>query len=1373
MLCLASLLPVAPAYANDDDYELAGALTERGWFDLARELYQKIATSGSGDRKAEGTFGLIRLKIREARAEPDSKKKIERFDEALLELTAFIQANRSHPRRADALSDLGDLRQEKGRWLLLQTKTDPNAAEKAEKEFEAAEQLFQDQIDELAKNPVPPPADPEKEKRQQAAYEEWEYKMMSAKYNKGIAMFSHAEAYRENPDTHYKKCADSDRNKPNHPKSHCAMRRTLTEMIDFFNKDFMWQYEYYLEAYDAYIHVGRGCQLLAEYSDRAEAEKWWAQCFSSIGKAKGLLTDPRAKKLDSARSLAVMAYYWEIKARLSYGDGKKGPAAVGEYRKAAKLAEDLFKLYAAVKEQKMGRAIQLEQAKAYCKAGELKKGVELLMRLKTECKGTQIEDFAIDILGEYAGEDNFQFAIDSADNYFSRGEAWFYKAMLKYRNALRSIKTEDEKKKWTAYCWHQIALCYYHLDRYYEAAAVCSVIVFDRSPWLDNEYGKKLAVLRLVALDKIAKRTKDSADQRALDEYNRWATTQPQIRDLLGDGPAYNAAAGLETKAAGLWDKREYGEALKAYLEAVKLWEQLAAKPSSNYREVSIFSIGWDLFNGGAILLEEVRRAEKSMSDAEKTRKTKEAMGHWDAAIKRFEEHLALVEKSAKDAAVSKRALGSVLHICKILVHPAKNLPEKALGVSEGIERRFPNAELKFLISIFTMRLEAKLRLDDKGQAWCPECKTPVKPEAGSCPKCKKATRSFLDEAEDDLRVLQAKYEKEGAGRQNYLNALVLVAQKLEQRAYDLRGENATLAKEYMIRAATYWYTFFTTNTEPLKGDQIEAIAEKLFFGAEERLDYAEKEPDDSKRQKAMIQAKEMFGKARNLFEQFLAEFGSTLNADRAKAIRRMITRANVKAGDYKKAIDSLLEVIGTERVEDSRQGSLWEDLADCYFAQARSMALGNDQIELTKKADNIYATLASKRMAANVIDDHTYRLLAKHAAALWFYDPQRLDKYLTAMDKRGYGRRYACEKCRKTIPVLDLKGATGCIYDRCGYCGESYRRGSAKECASCKGPVQTCDNTALLEVAWDDRLRYECAPLYACGHWRCGNVLKEYRFQCKCGFAANFERPDPAERDCPKCSAKAGLTLAAFQRYRCSNCGCAVGLEKHGGPVQDCPTHYRCGKCGRGYLKNVPATCPCGGSLAEHGCGAKGSLVPLCTRCENLAEIRRSRCAKCRESWLPRNLKDRTKCPKDGGELSETFEPLVRLGCNARVAAQFLDDLRRMKCAVCEKAFGVTPELEKTGSCPNKECPAGGRGRLRDLVQCEKCLAFGTVMQVRYWTAGDWQGAKQCDELESWRALAVKRIPDQQDRVSPPPGSRHVHPQTLKSEEQLTGGSK
>lgn len=1307
------VLIAAPGAANDTDYELANALVERGWLDLAEELYQKIEKNGAtADAKVDGTFGLLRLQVRKAKSESDPKKRLEAYEAAGDKIQKFVDANKNHPRRAEALADLGDLRQEKGRYLIELSKTDPSALEKAEKEFDAAEKIFTDQMDELARNAVPRPEDPEKDKAGMVKYEAWEQKMMFAKYNKGVSMFQRAEAYRENPD------------------KHAEMKKKLTDMITFFKNDFMWLYEWYLLAYDAFIYMGRALQILAEYADRAEAEKYWTECFANIGKAKGLLTDPEARKNEVIRDLAMRGYMWEIKARLVYGDTKKGAAAAREYMKAAKLAEELFRVFPNTKKEEIGKQIQLEQAKAYCKAGETKKGVDLLLQLKALGKGTRLEDFVIDILGEYAGENDLKLAIESADNIFERGEAWLYRAMQKYRRALGAIKNEAERTKYLPYCWYQIARCYYYLGRYHEAAAACSQFVYDRSPYLNHDNASDAAILKLDALLKVSRQTKDPMDTKAATDFNAFVASK--YPDKVGDGPIYNAALDAEGR--------------KDWAAANKQWEQLANKPRSTYYEVALFSLGQNLYNQGMALLIEISK-DPRMNATDKNRREEQCAGYFDQALKWFEKHLAHVEKGAKDNKTVKNAVGSIHFSCKIhLRHPKNRQPLKALQISDGLDRRFPTADPKFVIAILTSRLDAKLQLDLDGQAYCPECKAPVKVAAGAqCTACKKvAVRSYIEEAEDDMRALEKKYETEGVGLADYLRALAIIAQNLEKKALDIRGTDAALAKEYVIRAAEYYYVYYQKRppTETFVGEQLEAIAEKLFFAAEERLARASKIADPAERAKMDEDARTLFGKSKDLFEQYLLEVESTLEPAKVKILKRQITRASVKSGQFDQAIRNLEEVLRGEDPASPSDGSAWEDLADCYYEKAKAMAPSGDRVALIKKADNIFATLASSLMSGNRINEHFYRLVLKHSACLWHYDPDKLDNFFILMDGRGYGKRYACEKCRRILSLADVKGGA-CVYERCKTCSRSYKAGTTKECLSCKGPVEACANSELFEIAWDDRIRSTCATAWGCANWRCGNVLREYAMKCT---SCNYEMVsgNPLDQDCPKCSGTGTLLVNEFKKFVCTECGDATGGDSADRPGRDC------GKC-----------------------NTKGTVLPLCLKCETSTDLRRSKCTKCGEWTWPRYQSDKTTCAKNGcgGELKPRPDALVLLGCGAKFDSVAVDDMRRMKCTACEMAFLPSRDLERTGACDNSDCPAKGKGRLRDVLECGKCKKLETIRQIELWTKDDWQAGKSCDEFESWRKLVVDRVKN--TKRPPTPNATHVHGQNLMTEEQLLGGSK
>ncbi|MDP6958108.1 MAG: hypothetical protein QF645_04770 [Planctomycetota bacterium] len=538
-----------PAVASTDDYELADLLVKRGWFDLAEDLFRRIKSDSnlSKEKRSEAEYGLARINLVRAENIRDPQKKVEECDQAIEAIDNFIKANSRHPRRADALADIGDLRQLKGKTLVQLGQLDL-----AEAEFDKAEALFEEQINELKRKKVSPPdsedrtKNPSKYKRDADKWDAYEQAMMFAKYNKGIAIFNRAETYRENPE------------------KHDVMKQKLEDMNKLFG-EFMWDYSTYFLAYDAAIYMGRASMMLAKYTDRAKAERYWANCFRYIGTSKSPLRDPEARRSEMIRDLGTRGYYYEVKARMEYGNTKKGRAAIKEFLEAAKLAEELFGLIPSAKKTDMGKAVRLEQAKAYCRAGKTKEGIALLIQLKNNNKDSWVENMAIDILGEYAGESDLNLAIESADNIFERGESWLYRALPKYRSALLAVKNEAEKKQHYPYCWYQIGRCYYWTGRYQEASLAFGKVVFDGSPYMEHEIAGDAARMKLQTLKRLVFSTGNSEDRSELDRYRSFVTAR--FPNVVGEGELAGRAIDLEND--------------KKYLESNELWQKLA-KPGKS-----------------------------------------------------------------------------------------------------------------------------------------------------------------------------------------------------------------------------------------------------------------------------------------------------------------------------------------------------------------------------------------------------------------------------------------------------------------------------------------------------------------------------------------------------------------------------------------------------------------------------------------------------------------------------------------------------------------------------------------------------------------------------------------------------------------------
>jgi hypothetical protein len=944
ILTLLALLSAAPPCLAQDQYDLANALAERGWFDLSEEIFGRIVNSPglSAEEKAEGEYGLARINITMAERAESSDEKNKLFTKAIDGIEAFRKKFPAHRLAGEALSDIGYLYQSKGKALVAAAKADPTKMDEAEKAFGAAEKLFKDLIDQLKKNEVKRPENPEKDPKGMAAFDAHQEKLMFAKYNYATALFSHAETFKDNP------------------SKHADMKRLLEGMTKFLNDDFMWEYEQYLLAFDAFIYMGRASQILAETSDREKAEDYWRQCFMYLGKPRGLLSDKEARKNDSVREICARALLFEMKAKAAYGDVKRGQTGMKQYGDAVRLAEDFFKAFPNMRFEETGKALRLEQGRLLCKSGQTKAGIQRLTELAKQYKESWVENVAVDILGEYGAHEQPGLAIEAADNYFERGPAYMYRALGMYRKALLAIR-KAEDQKYVPHAWYQIAQCYYYMDRWHEASA--AVGIFEKPPLQSAKEAGKAAMLKLQCLERLARTSKDKADEKAAEDYRAFVT-----RAFPGE-----ASAGLVRRTA------IDHEAKQQFLEAAKQWEQLA-KPGSETFEEAAFSLGFDLYREGDKVMGE---AAKQRVAAEKDKLQKAALAHWEKALDWFKRHLEHVDKMpAKDAKVLKDAIGSVMFSCRILTHDKVNQGQKALEASADIDKRFPNADPRYAIAIMALRIDAKVKL---GQ---------------------------VQEAEEDLKSLKAKYEKEQIGLDYYKRALSVLAGAFMAAAAKEKDADPEKYDLYGLRAADYYWNYYELDPGSIKGnvDQTEAMAQMLFIAAEQRTKAARAKNDAA----GVEDAKKIYARARELYNEVILAKELQLSKSEdgratLRAYKARVTKCMLAAGQFDEAI-KMYEAVTKEDTE-MRDGSSWEELADCYFQKASNLPKGTDKNGFLKRSEDIFARLASSLMKAQVFNEHTYRLLYKRSAALFQLDPDQLASFFSIMEKRGYHPKWDADE--------------------------------------------------------------------------------------------------------------------------------------------------------------------------------------------------------------------------------------------------------------------------------------------------------------------------------------------------------------------------
>jgi tetratricopeptide (TPR) repeat protein len=356
-----------------------------------------------------------------------------------------------------------------------------------------------------------------------------------------------------------------------------------------------------------------------------------------------------------------------------------------------------------------------------------------------------------------------------------------------------------------------------------------------------------------------------------------------------------------------------------------------------------------------------------------------QGLDQWTKALASFKEHIGFVEKMpTKDAKAVKNAVGSLMFSCRILVHEKVNKSEEALALSDEVDKRFPTADPKLVIAIMSLRIDAKVK------------------------------KGLVEEAEADLKALKAKYDKEGLGLDHYQRALTVLAGAFMAGAAKEKDANPEKYDLYGMKATEYYYQFYQLNPSAIKGnmDQMEAMAQMLFAAAEARLKAGQAKGD----QDQVKEAKEIYKRCNELYKEYLLARERELEKSEKgkeliRGIKARVTRCMLMAGQFEEAIKMYEDVTRTDT--GMKDGSSWEELADCYAEKARSLPKGAERNDYLKRCEKIYAQLATMLISNQRFDEHAYRLLYKRAEALFELDLDALRSFYNNATVRGWAPKW------------------------------------------------------------------------------------------------------------------------------------------------------------------------------------------------------------------------------------------------------------------------------------------------------------------------------------------------------------------------------
>lgn len=541
----AFLLLVTSAYAQDD-YNFGSGLAERGYFDLAKEVFDRLVNNPSTppEKRVEGELGKLQIRVLELEREGDSARRLEMAGAVAKEIEDYISKNSSNPRTIQAYSLLTDVYQLVGKTHIANKENS-----KAEEAFKKAVDVCRKLIDQLR-------SAFESEKNEDKK-RELERQKMFAEYTYITAMFYQLDAFKGDPGRTGE------------------MEETVRKLEKFF-EEFMWNYEAYLLAMDASIFMGRIYQIMAEMlagSDVGKSENYWKKCFMWIGKGKGPAENKEYREDVEVREICLRTIYYEMVARIAYGNAlrqRSGPFKK-QFEDAIALGDKAFKMYPYAKTDPWGVRIQIEQAKAFFRLGEQGKAKSITNQL-LQSKDQKIRDMVMSVFADLAGGMvSPKEAVDIAEESFNR--QIFYVAIRQFREALASMRDPADRQKLAPRCWLRIGQIYYLLGRDFEAIAALSAL--EQPEFANTPEGKEAVEHKYRALRRLEKITQDKEIKEELTKFKQKMVSL----GLAGDADARDIAIDLENQ--------------RKWPEADQAWQKLLASNKPKTRQEAMSRIGF------------------------------------------------------------------------------------------------------------------------------------------------------------------------------------------------------------------------------------------------------------------------------------------------------------------------------------------------------------------------------------------------------------------------------------------------------------------------------------------------------------------------------------------------------------------------------------------------------------------------------------------------------------------------------------------------------------------------------------------------------------------------------------------------------------
>ncbi len=527
-LVFAALASVAGrAQADDDDFEFAQGLSNRGYQDLAEEQYRALIDNPkkSAKEKAEGQYGLALIKrfnAAVAALETSTRRRkpmadvLKLFDEADASLASFIERNAAHPRVLEAKLDRSKLITDRADYIqrAIDNGWVPSEVTEASLKTQVAEgydtaigllKTVEDKAREELGTKQP-------NTEEYSAAEDklgivWLYRI-AALYGKGAAL----------------------------PEGDSAGVAALNQALKEIG-EFMWLFDGTVRGLWAF-HYSALCNWRLD--NAGDAIRDMRDAASYVQESDGV---------PAARAIALSSYekLGEIARDVATRHGEEHLSA------ALTAMESMPEHWPTYLEDAYGQRAALSYARVLADLGRGDEALEMVQEVlrKAKERGTGVDRDAGNVLGDLlTGSGGGTTALDPALLNTIAMSKWkdedYRGAISAFQSVIRAVKTSEQKDEYAWRAWDFIGRCYGLQSRWYEAFLAFDTI---EQAWAADKRNATLVEItnetgwsRAAMIDQLAKSTKDPAEKARLNSRRDALVTE--FAENHPDSPR-NASADL------------------------------------------------------------------------------------------------------------------------------------------------------------------------------------------------------------------------------------------------------------------------------------------------------------------------------------------------------------------------------------------------------------------------------------------------------------------------------------------------------------------------------------------------------------------------------------------------------------------------------------------------------------------------------------------------------------------------------------------------------------------------------------------------------------------------------------------------------------